>query len=139
MSNFDPYLLIQTEAVNDILNGTNGYFYRKVIRWFSKTFNTPINQVNSTPWDEILQHYYEAHYEQMPKNDLIKLAKEILPELAKAEQEETDRFIDDLLEAEKLKKQSLNKPTHTIDKTKDDPIPNVQQEIFKTFDVEDEE
>jgi len=138
LSKFDHYLLIQTEAVNDILNGTNGYFYRKVTRWYSKTFHIPINQVNSTPWDEILQHYYEAHYEQMPKNDLIKLAKEILPELAQAEEDETNRFINDLLEAEKLKKQSLKKPTQTPEKT-NTPTPNVQQEIFKTFDVDDEE
>jgi hypothetical protein len=74
----------------------------------------------------------------MPKNDLIKLAKEILPELAQAEEDETNRFINDLLEAEKLKKQSLKKPTQTPEKT-NTPTPNVQQEIFKTFDVEDDE
>jgi hypothetical protein len=127
--------LIQLEALNTVLLKTDLGFYRRVARWYSTTFHTPLHLVNTIPWEELLTHYYESHYEQMPYNELIRLAKDTLPELAKEEEEANEEFIKALLEADSLKKQSLKKPASV----KPPEPPTNTPEVFKTFDVEDEE
>ncbi len=41
------------------------YEYRRVVRWYAKTFHTPIAQVREIPFEELLQDYYESVYEDM--------------------------------------------------------------------------
>ena len=135
MKPFSEYDLIQIEALNAVLLKTDLGFYRKVARWYSATFHTPLHTLKNLSWDELLLNYYESHYEQMPYNDLIRLAKDTLPELAKEEEEANDEFIKNLLEADSVKKQSLKKPTPV----KPLEPPTNTPEVFKTFDVEDEE
>lgn len=133
---FSEHELIQLEALNATLLKTDLNFYRRVARWYSMTFHTPLKLVNSIPWDELLTHYYESHYEQMPYNELIRLAKETLPDLAKEEEETNEEFIKALLEADKAKKtvqkQSLKKSNEPKEPPTNTP------EVFKTFDVDDE-
>ena len=135
----DEYKLAQIEAANDILAQSDLYFYRKVCRWYSTTFHTPLTQVNSIPWDEILQHYYEHHYENLKYNDLLQLTKDLLPEIAEKQEEEMDDFLNNLMEAERAKKtpkkQSLNKtPPDLKSNSKESPTKQ-PPEIYKTFDV----
>jgi hypothetical protein len=138
---FNPYLLIQTEAISSILNRTDLYIYRKICRWYSTTFHTPLHIVNSMPYDEILLHYYEHNYEKLPYNEVLRLAHEVLPELAQQKEKEDEEFIKSLLES-KSKKQSLNKSTTqspNIPAKMGEPLPESPKEIFKTFDVDEDE
>ncbi len=48
---------------------SNAYALRKVLRWYSKTFATPLHVVETLPVDDILQHYYESLYEDMDLED----------------------------------------------------------------------
>jgi len=140
MSEFSIYELIRLESLNRAIYGSDEFFYRKVCRWFSKTFNTPLNIVEKTPWHEILTHYYESQYESMSRNDLIKVAKEVLPEIAQEEEKQTEDFIKELLAQEQAKKQSLKKENQPHKELKDPPIKNLsvpdKQELFKVFDDE---
>jgi hypothetical protein len=143
----DPYILAQTQAIYDILNKTDVYFYRKVARWYSTTFHTPLSHVDSIPYDELLLHYYEYHYDKLPYNEVFRLANELLPELAGQKEAEDEEFIKNLLEAEEAKKQSLNKESKpTTNKIGDittligqPPTQQPKQEVFKTFDIDEDE
>ena len=138
---FSIYEITQLQAAFDILNKTDIAFYRKVSRWYSNQFHTPLHIVmsGSIPWDEILLHYYEFHYDKLPYNDLLKLAHDFLPELAQAKEEEEDEFLKRLMEADKAKKQSLKKPS-----TKQPIFPQIPQSqtsevMTKVFDVDESE
>lgn len=45
------------------------YEYRRVVRWYAKTFHTPIAQVREIPFEELLQDYYESVYEDLEGAD----------------------------------------------------------------------
>lgn len=64
MNSFLAHRLI---ALNTVLHPDTDpdYELRRIFRWFSKTFNTPLAQVYGLPLDEVLQHYYEARYEEL--------------------------------------------------------------------------
>lgn len=137
---FDIYELIRLQAAHDLLNETDLYFHRKVCRWYSHQFHTPLHLVTSgnvLTWDEILQHYYEFHYEKLKHNDLLRLTKDYLPEIAKEEEEAEDDFLKRLIEADKLKKQSLKKSPKS-------PLPQItppqtSEIMTKVFDVDESE
>ena len=55
----DTFRAIQVLALDSIENLTWDSFYRKVCRWYSKTFSTPLKEVEALPETYVLQHYYE--------------------------------------------------------------------------------
>ncbi len=47
---------------------------RFLFRWYSKTFHTPLQEVEDLPIEYILQHYFECQYEELnqdEKHDMI--------------------------------------------------------------------
>jgi hypothetical protein len=44
------------------------YYLRRIFRWYSKTFATPLHEVEELPLSDVLQHYWEEHYEDMAKD-----------------------------------------------------------------------
>jgi len=137
---FSIYDIVQLQAAYEILNKTDTAFYRKVSRWYSTTFHTPLHLVMDgfIPWEEMLTHYYESHYDKLKHNDLLKLAQELLPELAQAKEEEEDEFLKRLIEQDKLKKQSLKKPTKQP-LFAQIPQSQTSEVMTKVFDVDESE
>lgn len=43
--------------------------FRRVARWYSQNFATPLHQVFELPEEFVLQHYYEHHYESLDDED----------------------------------------------------------------------
>lgn len=99
------YEALQTQAICDILSQSDLYFFRKVCRWYSQKFHTPLHQVlsgNVVGWDEVLLHYYESQMEGLSHNQLYDLAvSEYAPELADILEEENQEFADALIEEQK--------------------------------------
>lgn len=46
------------------------YTLRKIFRWYSKTFHTPLHEVDSIPLSDVLAAYWEEHYEELEDKDL---------------------------------------------------------------------
>ena len=113
MKDFDIYLLKQTEAISDRLNNSDILFYRKICRWYSRTFFTPLHMVmdgQTIPWDIVLQHYYDNNIERLSYNEVLELAKrEYLPGL-KEEVEKEDEELDKELEKEQEENIRKHKP-----------------------------
>lgn len=40
-------------------------FYRKICRWYSKTFFTPLDSVEDLPMDKVLLTYYEEKFDEL--------------------------------------------------------------------------
>ena len=89
-------ILAYREALSD--KPSTEFSFRKLFRWYSKEFTTPLHIVETLPLFDILQHYYEAQAVALAdsKNDEGQLAlQEKLLELCKTAEE---------LEKEKLEK-----------------------------------
>lgn len=120
MSDFNYYKYLQISAIDNILNPDDLYFQRKVSRWYSKEFNTPLDQVFNLPFDTILTHYYESEFEKIPKNDLIDmLTNDFIEELSPEKDDGLNELIKSLeQEQDKIlkKRQSLNnQTTHAVE------------------------
>lgn len=97
------------------------FFLRKVFRWYSKTFVTPLDEVEDLPLADVLRHFYEYHFEEMLEDQpgekpgsgfrrLEQVRQDMLedPEVLAARQREEDA--DDVLSyemAEEMRQQDL--------------------------------
>ena len=121
------YELAQTQALHDILNNDAEYFFRRIARWYSSTFHTPLHEVEQLPWFEILQHYYEFHYEKMNQTELYELLQEIIPSIADAKEKEMDDFMKEIVEKNRLAIEKKQKKSENL------------KEVSKTFDIPEED
>ena len=96
------YDFLQLEAVAGGLVKSDIAFFRKVCRWYSSTFHTPLHQVMEckvVQWDDILLHYYEDQMEDLPFNNLYDIAcQEYIPELAAEIDKENEDYALSLVE-----------------------------------------
>ena len=91
------YQAIQLEAIDGYLNNSIDFFERKVRRWFSRAFSTPLLETYKISWELILLHYYENSLENKSYNEVYELAcQEYLPEITKQKEAEDEEFIKQL-------------------------------------------
>jgi len=75
---------IQFQALRDVYLYGKGkesdpeYTLRKMFRWYSKTFHTPLHIVETLPFTDVLQAWWEEKYEEMTPEDLEHEREEIL-------------------------------------------------------------
>jgi primosomal protein N' len=143
---FNYYKYLQIKAIDSIFNPTDTYFQRKICRWYSKEFSTPLKQVLSMHFEEVLTHYYENQFETIPNNDLIDMMiDDHLPELSSEKDDDVDEWVENLeLEQaasleKKEKKQSLNNPTVPVIKNQSSTskTPLQPEDIVMKFDDKD--
>lgn len=116
----DMFRAIKTLALLEVTAKykSENYELRRVRRWYSQTFFTPLHLVDDLPIFQLMQAYYENGFEQMEPNELNEALIEITqtPEeraaaLTKEQRAESD---DDLffkeVQAEALQQKSLPKP-----------------------------
>jgi len=104
------YESLQLEAIEGKLTGSLAYFERKVRRWFSKEFSTPLMDTYQIPWQTILLNYYEHAIDNISTNEVLDKAMfEYLPEFKKQAEEEDDKFAHSLIEEQKatIRKKAL--------------------------------
>ena len=74
----DTYSAIRILALKAVMRPDAEYFVRKTIRWYSKTFSTPIADVEQIPFDTVLQAYFEERYGEMSRDELDAERRELL-------------------------------------------------------------
>ena len=65
---------IQIQALLDVMEGDFLYHYRRICRWYSTTFHTPLAEVDSLPMEYVLQQFFESRFEDMPRAERRTLA-----------------------------------------------------------------
>lgn len=95
----DRYHALRLKALLAVMRPERDYFLRKIHRWYSKTFHTPIAEVEEIPIDVILEALYEEKYEAMTSQELDEERQEMLvteeqrrQEMMDAEVEEAEAF-----------------------------------------------
>lgn len=66
----DHFEALRTLALADVAEARAGrpqgdYVLRRIFRWYSETFHTPLHLVDDLPLDDVLTAYYEANFEGM--------------------------------------------------------------------------
>lgn len=113
------------------------YFIRRVCRWYSKTFSTPLHEVQGLPWNDVLLAFFEELYEQRQVEELELIRDELIEDPAEAARKALDNDLADLdafeigqeqIEAAKQKGGLSNKLA---------PIKTEAQKIFDTMRTHD--
>lgn len=99
---FSVYESLQVEAIYNAVTNNDGFFERKVRRWFSKNYNTPLMDTYEVPWSDILIHYYESLLENNTFNQNFEImTARYLPELVDQKDAEDAAFAQSLVEEQR--------------------------------------
>lgn len=101
--NIDLFKAIRVLAAEAVKERDEDYLERYIMRWYSKTFFTPMAQVYEIPFEEILQAFFEEYYEKLDEEELDKE----IQELVETDEERKTRLLE--LAAEELMAQQLIK------------------------------
>lgn len=65
----DFFKAVRLIALKQVQDPDRDYLVRKVHRWYSKTFSTPLAEVYDLPLEDVFQAYFEERYEDMSEED----------------------------------------------------------------------
>jgi hypothetical protein len=105
-------------AMQEVIDQSDGFLWRQIQRWYSKTFSTPLSEVEALETECLLQHYFESKYADLPFAERVLELGDILEtsEEARVRQlREDEELVEELrfrkiAEAEAKKKEAANKP-----------------------------
>jgi hypothetical protein len=63
------YDAIMASALDAVMRETPDYVVRRIQRWYSAKFATPLMQVADIPFEVVLQHFYEEQYADLEPDD----------------------------------------------------------------------
>lgn len=72
------YLAQRLQAMKAVLAPDEEAWLRHIFRWYSRTFHTPLHQVEELPIEDVLQAFYEDRYEDMEEEERKKEIAELL-------------------------------------------------------------
>ena len=73
----DTLEAIQLEALRAVMEEDAEYLVRRILRWYSSTYHTPLHTVEDLPLEYVLQQFFEVNIEGMTKAQRKKLALEL--------------------------------------------------------------
>ena len=140
----DIYYIAQLRALEGSLLESDAYAYRKICRWYSKSFSTKLLDVYRLPVEHLLTNYYEDIVGSLPHNERVEALRGMLPELIKEDQKELDNYMKSLEEEqqmlmEKANKKSPSKTTPKIQSLSQANDNELQEDPIKTFEMEFED
>jgi primosomal protein N' len=108
---------LRAVALAETVKSPFEYQIRRIARWYSKTFHTPLKDVLEIPIEELVYCYYESQFEDLTPERLEEEVKELfMPESEKLLQldEATERKVSDdefLKEIQKESEKKAKEPT----------------------------
>ncbi len=80
---------IRARALLAVLRPDQEANLRHIFRWYSRTFHTPLHEVDDLPVEEILLHWFEAQFEDMeePEWQMLLRALTTPPKVLEAEED----------------------------------------------------
>ena len=153
----NPFDAIRTIAMRDVVEGTSAYNIRYILRWYSKTFYTPLRDAEMIPLNDVFCHFFESRYEEMSEEDreaeifdllLSEDEKDKQLKEQEAEEDEADLFAAEAQEEDSSKKPEtmadlaakITEPNVDINEKEDkieDEVPKSMPGIEMTFVDED--
>jgi hypothetical protein len=83
-------------AIKSVKNPDFDAAYRKICRWYSREFSTPLESVYNLPEETVLQTFFEDYYDEMSKDkERAQELDVIIQQLAKNEEEQDAEEMED--------------------------------------------
>jgi hypothetical protein len=138
-------------AGHEVLTGSVDYFIRRMMRWYSREFNTPLHDVYGLPLEFVFQQYFENDFEGLEQQDInaklkfLALSDEKLQRLMREEDAETadmHEFVEETKREDEIKEKQRQLEEQKEKLAKQDivsasPGTVIPPDIHMTFDVDD--
>lgn len=102
---------VQLRALAAVTRKDSAYMLRQIFRWYSKTFFTPLHEVEALPMEDVLIAYYESTFEDMTPEQirdaaelLLETPEQTLLRRREKDAEEAENFEAELQAVEQEKK-----------------------------------
>lgn len=93
------YLALRLQALRAVLVPDEEATLRHVFRWYSRTFHTPLHEVEDLPVEDVLRTFYEQSYEDLEEEarwaevrELLETPEERKAKLRRKDEEKADAF-----------------------------------------------
>lgn len=92
---------LQLKALRNVMcdSADRDYHLRFIFRWYSKTFHTPLHEVQSLPIVDVLTAYFEERFENFNEEDLrqekVRLTETEQEKKEREAREEADRLLEE--------------------------------------------
>ncbi len=87
---------VQLLALASIKKPDGNYFIRRICRWYSREFSTPLHEVEALPLDYVLQNYFESIYEELEEEDFDKRVAEVLESPEQKKMRKTEQELEEM-------------------------------------------
>jgi hypothetical protein len=124
LNELDIFTAIKIRALHAVLERPGEYTIRHIQRWYSKTFSTPLQEVQDIPIEEVLEAFYEELYEDQKPED----REEARLELIETPQEIAQRLLDEGIE-EVEDEQFHQEAVEEAKKAKEAPLATAEQSV----------
>ena len=84
----------QAQAALAVESQSNDYLLRRIFRWYSVTFHTPLAEIDELPIDYVLQQFFEYTYENMEKTKFDRIIKTLIDD--KSDEVSDDEFVKEI-------------------------------------------
>lgn len=91
-------------AMHNVVKGGFEYYHRRVCRWYSEKFATPLEDVYELPVDDVFLHYFEVYYESLNEPERKIEIEEILKTPEQKAKEEKDKILQEMSNEDFFKK-----------------------------------
>jgi len=101
----------QAQAALAVESQSNDYLLRRIFRWYSSTFHTPLAEVDKLPIEYVLQQFFEHSYENMDTRVFNKTIRDLIGD--KSDEKSDEEFIkstrEEMRNKAKIKKAKIKK------------------------------
>ena len=98
-----PFEAIKIKALYSVLKPDSGYYIRKLSRWYSRTYHTPLSDVYDLPIEYLLQNFYEETFEGLDEDELNEELREVVETPEQKKERVTAEELERLSEFQLLK------------------------------------
>lgn len=90
---------IAADSLRSVMEDNHQHFIRKVLRWYSRTFHTPLHQAEELPLEYVLRAWFETYFEDLGEDERVEKARFLIesPEERLAREQEAEADEDSFL------------------------------------------
>lgn len=90
MNDFDRIEAIRIRALRAVWRPDHEALMRRIFRWYSEKYHTPLHLVQDLPEEDILQTWFEVQYQELPPEERHNLAIFLLEDESERRAREAD-------------------------------------------------
>lgn len=131
MYEYDKLDSIRIRALRAVWKPNAESIIRRIFRWYSREFSTPLHLVDMLPLDFVLMHWFEDQYEKLEVEEKHNLAIYLLetPDERRRRELEEKKADEDFFLAAKLQAENSKSKKILLDKLKElkDKVKNIKK------------